>query len=889
MRPADRDLNLTLILIPDTTPLTLQLDNPSTISTEAGSLDLSGQVTNVDSGLTRLRASSDRFPGVDFGLTLIENNRFFGELPLEFGDNQIQVSVVSSEGDEANAGVSATRNSPAVPSIQFVSHTQNQVVSQPRIDLTGRLYSSLEANEIQLEVNGSSVGVSPVQAGVYAFTQADLALELGFNQIVARAQTPVGSVQSALVVYYQDTESDPDRPLELRLTTPNDGQISNDEFLVVRGKLLNASADAQVFLNGQPVALFGNEQSGWQFNSGIDIAALGEGDVVVTVDATDPGKDPVQLVHSVTVDRLPPLLSVDNSLLPPPEVNEVVEAPLVITGAVSDTNLASVTINGQPATLSPGNGPDSYLISASLVLERGRQTTIDLLAVDRAGNDAPLSFQVISNPGPEIQVIEPLADTEFQVFGGGELIDTIARINNAPADSRLRVEAGDESFEQAVTQAIVSSPINLAADESIEAIVFKLLDSADEVLAQRSVPITVIDAANISLTLERTVPEQGDRFREPHFPVQFYFNRPVSLDDLSIDVRETVHGESYRADQSSGAGIGETYAGGTVEVHLDQSPVPGNLSLLPGERIVEFYPSVDFHYGARAFVTLNYQGEPISRFYYEIRENPTFVKASVFDQDGQAVKGITVSIPALRLEAQSKDNGSVLLGASAPADLEVKTGLYELLINPNQANPAYGTRSIEVQITRGKVNQLAGLRVPELLAGIPYRFLQSGSAVNVFASGDLEINTSNAALTFPNGQSSGQVHVQVAEYSEGLYSADRIEIAPMWMFNLQPGPIEADGEIGLRIRMPALYGSHEYVPPSGTRVVLMGQSPDDDIVIPIGVGRIDGLDIVSEGSLRPERLDFIGYLFITGDKQSLAADYANGDIGLDALRQGILE
>ena len=122
-------------------------------------------------------------------------------------------------------------------------------------------------------------------------------------------------------------------------------------------------------------------------------ARLG-GDVVVTIDATDTNKDPVQIVNTVTVDRLQPILAVDNDLLPPPDVNEIVEAPFVVTGSVSDANLASVSINGQQVSLSPGAGPGSYLISSSLVLVRGQEATVNLLAVDRAGNETPLSFRV---------------------------------------------------------------------------------------------------------------------------------------------------------------------------------------------------------------------------------------------------------------------------------------------------------------------------------------------------------------------------------------------------------------------------------------------------------------------------------------------------------------
>jgi hypothetical protein len=240
----------------------------------------------------------------------------------------------------------------------------------------------------------------------------------------------------------------------------------------------------------------------------------------------------------------------------------------------------------------------------------------------------------------------------------------------------------------------------------------------------------------------------------------------------------------------------------------------------------------------------------------------------------------------LQLEGQTDANGTLMLGASAPASQRIATGLYQMLLNPGQVNPGYGTRDLKVQITQGKINQFTGLRLPELSPQVAYRYLQSGLAANVLVGGDLEIDTRNANLNFTNGQADGQVHVQIADYSDGLYNVSTIELAPLWMFNLQPGPIKVNGQIGLKIRMPSLYGSHDYVPPTGTRVLLMGLDDASGLIEPIGVGRIDGLQVISEGSLQPGRLDYLGYQFIA-DAQTLAESYANGEIGLDALKQGI--
>ncbi|MCP4767297.1 MAG: hypothetical protein GY875_13600, partial [Gammaproteobacteria bacterium] len=202
----------------------------------------------------------------------------------------------------------------------------------------------------------------------------------------------------------------------------------------------------------------------------------------------------------------------------------------------------------------------------------------------------------------------------------------------------------------------------------------------------------------------------------------------------------------------------------------------------------------------------------------------------------QGIPGVGVSLPALGLEGSTDSNGTLMLGGSAPASQVIETGLYRMLLNPDQKNPRYGTRELKVQITGGIVNLFTGLRLPELSGQIAYRYLQSGVASNVMVGGDLQIqiNTLNARLGFPNGQTDGQAHVQMVNYSDGLYAVENIALAPLWMYNLQPGPIRVSGEIGLDIAMPTLYGSHDYAPPNGNRVLLMGLDHDSGLIEAIG-------------------------------------------------------
>jgi hypothetical protein len=83
--------------------------------------------------------------------------------------------------------------------------------------------------------------------------------------------------------------------------------------------------------------------------------------------------------------------------------------------------------------------------------------------------------------------------------------------------------------------------------------------------------------------------------------------------------------------------------------------------------------------------------------------------------------------------------------------------------------------------------------------------------------------------------------------------------------------------------MPSLHGSDDYIPEDGTRVVLMGLDEETLKLTPVGVGRIDNKQVISEGEIHMSRLDFIGYSFVPYENQTYLEDYANGQLSLMGL------
>ena len=511
-------------------------------------------------------------------------------------------------------------------------------------------------------------------------------------------------------------------------------------------------------------------------------------------------------------------------------------------------------------------------------------------------------YRLLSEPRVKMEIIQPLPGAEYRVSADRRDIEFIVRLTGPGAGNRLLVSAGgsEQGFDIVPTgaQAVIEGALGIDPEDTIDRLRFEVRAGNDEILASREVAIGLVNLDREPLVLEKTNPARNDRNREPHAPIQFYFNKPVALADLELSVKQTVHGKAYRNTAVSGASLSHAYQGEVIEVNKDQAPVAGALSLLPGGRIVEFYPDEDISFGARVFVELRHRGRELTRFIYRVRPNPTFVRATVIDQRRQPLAGIEVAIPELGIAATSDANGALLMtgpGGGDGADAgsgdgsgAIPSGLYRFVVNPGRANPAYGVIERWVRIEGGVVNRISVLSVPRLSPDVPWRAIRGG-AVNRLVAGDLEIDAREASLVFADGAARGNVHVQLVDYGSTLYQAKDLELMPLWMFNLQPGPIRARGKLGLRIRMPALYGGMDYLPPDNAPVLIMALDETSLNIVPVGVGVLENGVVTSQGELDLRRLDFIGVTLVDAAHYPRLRDVIAGRSRLSQVVSEILE
>lgn len=322
--------------------------------------------------------------------------------------------------------------------------------------------------------------------------------------------------------------------------------------------------------------------------------------------------------------------------------------------------------------------------------------------------------------------------------------------------------------------------------------------------------------------------------------------------------------------------MGEIPAPKLVDIHRDMEPVAGDLSHYPGNRYVTFNPARRYIYSADIYVTVIYNNAELGRHRFKVKPIPTLVSGAVMDSTNVAATGVVVEVPELGLTTKVDKNGNYTFH-SKDAGKPVKTGRYRLVVNPDLANPVYGTLSTWLNIEAGKVNSAKKLNLPLLNRNIPYAFIRSGQPQVTLARGNMTLDLSSATLRFPNSRRAGNVHIQLRPFGE-LSTNASIGAMPQWLYGVQPTGIKVDGEISVTLNMPKLYGGYQYIPANGTYVVMVGYDSESDIIKPVGVGVITDQKVSTVSPIPMTQLDYIGYAMVDEELQPILVRYATGEI-----------
>jgi len=874
---------------PDLVPPLLIVNNVTGLKTTSEQILVTGSAVETVqpySGFAELFIQSDAYPGTNFtGSRNEQTGEFSIEVPLKLGANNLSVIARDEVGNESRSDLLVSRG--ITPLIININPANGTVSVNDAIDISGQIRSNLPIGQFTLVINNSQVVTTGTnQDDLYDFNFANVPLQLGENRFEFKLSSDFGGDTQVVIVDYAPEGGDTlPAPSITGVNPANEASLNRASFRL--GAQVESSAGPlTVLVNGNEVL---NQDQGLTFYSVNEVVTFpaGENTVTTTIEASDSlGKTTTETVTH-NRDNSGPVLRLDQGFQPIPQVTQVDRSPVRFSGVVSDDNLSSISINGQPVQLSPGNAPNTYTFDVNIAVEGEQATPVSILAFDRSGNRSAIEYSMLNIASASVKAILPPQDTTYLSRDNDLNVQVAARLNGNESTDQVVAYLQSAGASSAVTLTInntlASGDIVIPKGAAKQTIVFELRNAQGRRITQDFTNVEVKAAQDVELEVVRVEPANNARFVEPNAAIEIYFNKQIDVSKLEISVKETLHGKSYVNSDELGEDFIRAKGYELVDINRDQAPVSGQVVSIPNDSAAIFSVNESYGYSAQVFLEVSYDGQELLRSRFSIRELPTLINGSIADQFGQPLAGIKVSLPELERETTTNGDGGFAFGYQEGADQVIPRGTYKLVVNDGFANPDFGTINTRLSITRNRQNPLPRYSLQELDKSISFYNLESGRS-NSLAGGDLVIDLSNARAIFPNTRTSGPVHAQFLPIEHvGVKSYD--SAISNWLFGIQPKGIIVEGDVSLKIRIPKLRDSYDYIDSDSYKyVVLLGYSEEGQVVEPIGVGEISNLSVTSVGELALSSIDFIGYAQVFPSLTGELEKYAEGELSLQQLK-----
>lgn len=320
-----------------------------------------------------------------------DDGSFSTSAVLKSGENTINVSA-SNDAGTTSLSVKVTYEPKAkagTPTLTVIQPVDGAKLTESDVVVSG---TATDAKK--LTVNGAEVTL-----GADGTFKSTVTLKEGENSIAVSASNDAGSVSQTVKVTYSSTPADVVPPV-LTVTSPAGNSITNQPSTMVSG---TTEDDAKVTINGASVTA-----SGGAFSSPY---TLTEGTNMLTVVAMDAAGNKTTQSVQVTLDSLPPMLTVTY-----PMDNFISNSPSVTLTGITDAG-AKVTVGSTQTDADAGGN-----FTVMLVLTDG-DNTISIKAVDKAGNIATAMKKVTYKSSPFYLTVSQPADssltnqTSAQVIG----------------------------------------------------------------------------------------------------------------------------------------------------------------------------------------------------------------------------------------------------------------------------------------------------------------------------------------------------------------------------------------------------------------------------------------------------------------------------------------
>mgnify|MGYP003641032587 CR=1 FL=1 len=867
----------------DTAGPSISLDLPSEAQEEQ--ISVAGQATDTSGNVVAVRVTNHALDDLVLSATL-QGVDFVLELPLAEGVNNLTVEAEDDLGNTSSNAYSVELKDKLA--IEWLSHSNGEVVYDNTVVLEGLLQVENSSSPASVLINGSSQSLTVWDENALSFRTSAIELLEGENLINVVASAEGEQVQETFTLIYRTSEEELSE-FVLDVAQPTEGALVTGQFITVAGSVA-ADTSPSVTVNGEPADVYGTAPL-YRFNHQLPLIGT-DSEYLVSVVASSTAGDLQQTTRTLRMDNQAPAISLDQALLPYPEMNKVTSESVRISGTVTDSGISSLEANGTVLSLTPV-GTNQYRFVFDMPIPVGTETPLTLEARDMAGNKTEQSWILFSNRSVSMSWILPLANTELVTFGETAEVQVVVTTNSAGTHRLKAMVLQDDAVVSGTVElersdSIASGKVTLPADKGEYSVRVQAFNTEGVVVSTISRSISLIEEEAVALELLKATPAADTAGNNTKEPLSFLFNIPIDPNLLNVQVFETSHGKTWQNRDEPGADFITARGHQLVTVEREHEAVVGQLESYGNNNIVIFTPSREFAYGSDISVELDYNdGQIQSRYQYKTKELPTLIAMEIRDQFNRTVDSVIATISNERggegVSSLSSD-GAVIFGFGAEEALP--GGDYWLNINVGQRNTLYGETYLPISINGGRMNELGLMPLPYLGTGEGKVIISSGKE-NYLLNGAVQLDLTNAEIRFPDGSNSGAVNLQFMEPSGLNYNIDPILI-PSWMYAFQPMGIKLRGAAGIRIEMPARNGGYEYLPEEGALGLFVGSNSEKALVTPMGVVRLEGHYAVVERYDGLDTLEHIGVMFYGSWMQDILEEYLNDEIGMNALKAKLL-
>lgn len=875
---------------PDTVKPQIQLNNTGPIEVEDSFYIVSGVAEDPVqpySGIKSIIIESDRYPEAQFTGSFDSSNGAFAiEVPLKALANAIKVTAQDNSGNEAYVELVINRD-PA-PSLMNILPNNGSVTTNSNTTISGEIFSILPVNELTFWMDEWQLTPTTTDTpNVYAFSIPGVALEHGLNTFNLTVKSSSNKQdQFVLNIHYTVENADEIAAPTITLNSPSDGALLNQESFRVSAFIQSSAGPLTVMFNGNVVVEATSGKTQYNLNELVSFNDI-ESVIAATIVATDSlNKSSTQNITYYR-DISEPIITLE-SPLSLSETNLISGSPYLMKGTISDDNLASVLFNNEPVTLQPTGIDNTYAFSVSIPVASQTTLPVTISAYDQSGNHRRVEYLLHNNETASLVPLMPAQDTAYITKGDPISVQVVARMDGILGNETASIQfLSDNNLSTPVNMDIsgtlASGTIRLPAIAAQMKIIISLHGQNGELITQSEIDVNVTSFIDVAVEVVRVEPINNSDFIEPNAPIEIYFNKEIDLSLLSVQVLETLHGKTYINEDDLGTDYLSSEGYKLVDIHRNNMLVPGETELNPGSTGVAFYANKMFGFNAEVYVDVIYDGNEVSRSFFSVRELPTLINGAVADQFGQPLAGVEVEIPELNRKTKTDGDGGFAFGYQETGEQVIPSGQYTLAINQNFTTPNLGMINTQISVQRNYGNNLERLTLQELDRNIAFQSISSGQ-VNNLVGGDLILDLTQAKVLFDKGRTDGAAHLQFLPF-EHIGVRMWPGAVPLWIYSSQPKGVTVEGDISLTLSIPKLSGSHNYLnPESYPYVVLVGYNANQQVIEPIGVGRVENNKVISVGTVNLTSLDFIGYAQVHQNLAESLISYAEGDVTIQQLK-----